>query len=274
VWAPRPELYDVAGDPGELRNEATEDPGRAGVYHRHLESIVRDVLSQDLLAGESYSPDDATREELAALGYVSGSGGEGPGSAEAEMELVGYDPKDLVDVSMAAREIQNGFYESGERKLLRFFANTRTPEEDPRMARLWAAAHQNYAKIWLVRGEYAKAAAEYRRSMEADPGYDLARWSLVYALNLAGEPDRAVHEADRILERWPNSWRVRLHRGLAYALLDRGDAAREELTAVATGADPGGAPARHARWYLERLGTPREAEALQSYLDSEKRRGA
>ncbi|MCA9752696.1 MAG: hypothetical protein KC591_10930, partial [Gemmatimonadetes bacterium] len=221
---------------------------------------------------EAYTPDEAQREGLASLGYLSGGGGEAPGTVEAEMSRPGFDPKDLVDVSMGAREIQNGFYDSGERKLLRFFATVRTPEEDPRVAKLWAAAHQNYAKIWMVRGDYGAAAEQYRLATLVDPDYDIARWSRIYALNLAGRPADAVREADTVLARWPNSWRVRLHRALGLALLGRSQDAKHDLMGIMDSAEPGSEPARHAEWYAQRMGTPREGDALRSYLDSEKRR--
>jgi arylsulfatase A-like enzyme len=273
VWAPRPELYDLVADPGETRNLfSTEDP-RSEAMVVDLEREVRDILSRGLTAVEPANPDAETLEALASLGYTGGSDGTlRPGSAEQEMALVGYDPKDLVDVSMGAREIQNGFYESGEKKLLRFFETAPTPEDDPRMARLWAAAHQNYAKIWMVRGDYAEAAEQYRLAQIADPGYDLARWSRIYALNLAGKPELADAEAEQILARWPRSNRVRLHRALAAALMGDFERAIEVLDFVAREADPNGETARVARWYRTRFAGPQREAALEAYLSTESRR--
>lgn len=270
VWAPRPEFYRLDSDPNELRNAVGSDSTTANVYKQHLEDLVFDLLEQDLLAGEAHEVDAEMREQLESLGYSAGSSAPPPGSFGAEMALRGHDPKDLVDVSMAAREIQNGFYDSGERKILRFFRETRTPREDPQVARLWAAAHQNYAKIWLVRGDYAKAAEQYALAMQADVKYVSARWSRVYALNLARDYERAFAEGSALLERWPDSWRVRLHRALSLALLERTEEASEELRTIAQKAK--GDLAKHASWYSQRVGTPRERAALTSYLETEERR--
>lgn len=271
VWTVEPELYDLDEDPGETENVARMSPA-AHVMHQDLERMVQEILASGMFSAAAYDPDAETAEALRSLGYLSGSGASvHPQTFEQEMELRGHDPKRLVDVSMAAREIQNGFYDNGERKLLRFFGSVPSPTEDPRMARLWAAAHQNYAKIWMVRGDYARAAEEYRRAGDADPDYDLARWSRIYALNLAGEYDRAIREGQELIDTYPNSYRVMMHRGLAFAFLGRRDEARAQLEVVARDADRRSVASRNARYYLEKIGTAQEREALEEYLRSEEK---
>jgi tetratricopeptide (TPR) repeat protein len=272
ILAPRAEYYDFASDPGERSNVLGEDP-RAATARAHLERIVRDILALDLAKARAHQPDEQTLDALRSLGYVDGPGREvRTGSFQEEMTLRGYDPKDLVDVSLAAREIQNSFYAIGEKKLLRFFRTARSPEEDPRLARLWAAAHQNYAKIWMVRGDYAEAAAEYGRAMKVDPSYEMARWSRIYALNLAGDPERALQEGTELIQHFPKAWRIHVHRAIALALLGRSDEARTALEAVVREAPDDHAGTRNARFYLRALGTPQENRALQTYLDSERKR--
>jgi len=266
IWAPFPELYDLRSDPGETRNLVAADPALAGAMTDRLARLVRDGLDPDRVFVQATDLDEATREGLAGLGYVSGgNGGLVPGTFAEEMELRGNDPKALVDVSMSAREIQNGYLERGEQKLLRFFRTARPPEEDRNIQRLWAAAHQNYAKIHVLRQEWALAAQEYGRALEVDPDYEPARWNRIHALNLAGESDVAEREAAAMLERWPDSWRVRLHRGLALALLGRREEAREELSRVAQAAPAEGTAARNAQYYLDHLGEADERAVLTAY---------
>jgi tetratricopeptide (TPR) repeat protein len=271
IFAPRAEYYDFAVDPGERRNVHGENPD-AATARVQLERMVRDILELETAKAESHDPDEQTLDALRSLGYVDGPGREvRTGSFREEMSLRGYDPKDIVDVSLAAREIENGFYQNGEKKLQRFFRKTRSPEQDPSLARLWAAAHQNYAKIWMVRGDYAEAAAEYGRAMEADPSYEMARWSRIYALNLAGDPERALREGTELLRRFPKAWRIHVHRALALALLRRTDEARTALETVVQEASVDHAATRNARFYLRALGTPQEKRALQAYLESERK---
>jgi tetratricopeptide (TPR) repeat protein len=272
IWAPQPELYDLAEDPGETRNLAPDRPADVARWQAALGEVVANVLAADHRSVEAFRPDAATMEGLRSLGYLGGSGtSTAPLPFDEEMALTGLDPKDLVDVSMGAREIQNGYYANGEAKLLRFFRTARTPAQDPGMARLWAAAHLNYAKIWFARRDYAKAAEQYGLSVAADSSYDLARWSRVYALNLAGEPQRALDEARIFLASSPQAYRVLLHAGLALALLGRTEEARAMLERVRTDSAEGEFPAESARWYLARLGGPREKAALRAYLE---RRGS
>jgi arylsulfatase A-like enzyme len=275
VWAPHPELYDLVADPGETTNLVEVRPELARGMKMILDEKVRTVLRDAVPFTEPAEADEATLRSLRSLGYLSGSDGSArPGSFEREMGLVGNDPKDLVDVSMGAREIQNGFYERGEEKLLRFFATARPPHVDRGMARLWAAAHQNYAKIWMVRGDYRRAAAEYRKATLADPTYDNARWSHIYALNLARDFDRAEEESARVLAQHPRAWNVRLHRGLSLALLGRRDEAERELRYVAKNAPSTSDVVKNALFYAGKLGTPQEKTVLVAYLESEAKRAS
>ncbi len=268
VWAPAPELYDLRVDPGETRNLAASRPGEVDAWRAALDGAVKDILAEDLASVEAYHADPTTLEELRALGYLGGSGAAaGPLPFEEEMRLAGNDPKDLVDVSMGAREIQNGFLENGEAKLLRFLRTARPAASDPAMARLHAAAHLNLAKVSMARRDWAGAAERYRLSLVADPSYEPARWSRVYALNLAGRPAEAAAEAEAFLREGAPSDRVMLHAGLARALLGQTDEARALLRRVASEGEAGQFPSESAAWYLERLGGPREKAALTAYLE-------
>lgn len=92
VLAPRPELYDLAADPGETRNLVDEDPATARAMREELVA---------LLAGKPTSvapaPVDAeARRRLESLGYAGGSGG---GKAATRT-----DPKDGLDVYLTLND--------------------------------------------------------------------------------------------------------------------------------------------------------------------------
>ncbi len=83
IRAPKPELFDVAADPGETINLIAREPARAAQMAAALEAV---------LEGEVASPravDPETAERLRSLGYAQGPGGSGSGA----------DPKDRTTVA-------------------------------------------------------------------------------------------------------------------------------------------------------------------------------
>ena len=90
ILAPRPELYDLDRDPGELKNLADEEPARARAFRAGLEQQLR--LEQTKQRGAESAtaavPPDLL-EKLGALGYVSGR-------ASTE-RASGADPKDKIE---------------------------------------------------------------------------------------------------------------------------------------------------------------------------------
>ena len=100
IRAPRPELYDLEKDPGELRDLASERP--------EMLAELDGALEQRIAAGASPSlhalPDAADRARLESLGYVVP---EGLPEAASFGRVGGRDPKDYIGVaeSMARAEV-------------------------------------------------------------------------------------------------------------------------------------------------------------------------
>ena len=86
IDAPRPELYDVAADPGQLHNLAAEQASQAAALKQALTAAVARASG----AASSASPSTATRARLESLGYVSAAGGVPPSLR---------DPKDMANLS-------------------------------------------------------------------------------------------------------------------------------------------------------------------------------
>jgi arylsulfatase A-like enzyme/Tfp pilus assembly protein PilF len=88
IQAPRPELYDLAADPGERRDLAAAERPRADAMRAALASILdRERAARPAAGGEQ--PSAELIEQLGALGYVGGGGG-------AETRTPGADPKDKI----------------------------------------------------------------------------------------------------------------------------------------------------------------------------------
>ena len=88
IRAPKPELYDLAQDPGETSNVIASHPGEV----QDLESKLKAVSG----GAEKVVPtamDPRTLQQLKSLGYLSGSSTEG-----ADLNGKGTDPKDRLEV--------------------------------------------------------------------------------------------------------------------------------------------------------------------------------
>ncbi len=97
IFGPRPELYDVARDPNELRDLAGAEPERAADMRGRLEAFLRENASD--VSAQPIAIDETTRQKLMALGYLHSS--VGPGEViEEVLRADGQPPQDrVVDVN-------------------------------------------------------------------------------------------------------------------------------------------------------------------------------
>jgi arylsulfatase A-like enzyme len=94
ILAPKPELYDLAHDPGELRNLIAAEPARARALRAALDRHLADERPVAAGSSRGHGPEGPVPaelvERLGALGYVDAGGG-GPDRPES-----GADPKDKI----------------------------------------------------------------------------------------------------------------------------------------------------------------------------------
>ena len=74
-WPPTPrvaeELFDLARDPLEMRNVASEHENQRKTFQSHLQSFLAEAArSGPRHSGEPVILDEATRKRLEALGYM------------------------------------------------------------------------------------------------------------------------------------------------------------------------------------------------------------
>lgn len=97
VLAPRPELYDLGEDPGELRNLAAADAARAAA----MRSALLKRIEGETKASATLSVPPDVLEKLGALGYV--------GAGASRATPTGADPKDtLEDYKAVNRLVRDG----------------------------------------------------------------------------------------------------------------------------------------------------------------------
>ncbi len=95
IDAPRPELYDLVGDPGETRDVQNRLPDRARAMKRELDGLMTET-SAGAPTPQSANLDKETVERLAALGYVGAPVPAKTAAAKGQATLA--DPKDKLNV--------------------------------------------------------------------------------------------------------------------------------------------------------------------------------
>lgn len=111
IQAPKPELYNLKDDPGELKNVLDDNGKVARDLKKRLEDLEKKTSLSQKPAAKQLSPE--AREKLMALGYVAGSVPDDMRNRP--------DPKDMVsiikDVSQGLHSFRQGRLEDAERIL-------------------------------------------------------------------------------------------------------------------------------------------------------------
>lgn len=96
ILAPKPELYNLAADPGERRNLITDEPGKAAEMRARLRALIAHAPTPPEAGDVSVELDATDIARLRSLGYTaSGKPAAKPGSTELDrFEPEGGNPKD------------------------------------------------------------------------------------------------------------------------------------------------------------------------------------
>jgi arylsulfatase A-like enzyme/Tfp pilus assembly protein PilF len=237
IDAPRPELYDLDQDPGELRNVFEERlalGSRMQIALRELEARLTNTVSRTAAAADV---DPEVRERLAALGYV----GTFVASA-ASPSSNRPDPKDkieLFNLMTAARDrVTDAPGDSFEEvvALLR-----KVVDQDPEVIDAWFNLGNEYFK----KGRFEEAIGHFKRALELKPDYDLALINMANSYRGLGRDDAALAGYEHYLRVDPkNAW---VHYQVGEIYLDRDDFQHAEARfAEALKIDPKVAAARNA----------------------------
>ncbi len=210
IEAPKPELYDLAADPGETTNLATSDP-RAEPLRRALANELRKPVVAE--AGTSADPEVAAA--LRSLGYV---GGANPTSAEPPAGLV--DPKDRVHQKELLDLAEDSLAAGDANEALALFDLVREVEPENRFALLRSG--QTLARG----GQFGEAIVLLEKLLALDPEQPEARFELADALGRSGRTAAAVAQWMALLERQPR--RAVAWSNLGVLLIRQGDLDKAE----------------------------------------------
>jgi tetratricopeptide (TPR) repeat protein len=206
IEAPRPELYDLARDPGEERNLIEQEPLKA--------QALREALHRVAGGGGSMSVgtlDREAMEKLAALGYV-GAGAEPRGADPAKSHV---DPKDMIAVFNRLRQANSAVRDRRFAEALPILRQVLADDPRNAFARLvMGSAHMGM-------GDDAHAIEWFRKYLELVPTSAYAhQWIAICQLR-RGDRDQALREASAALAIDPRFSDARVLRG--GVLAGRGD---------------------------------------------------
>ena len=162
IDAPRPELYDLSSDPGELRNLYSQQRAKATTLAGRMDAVR---ASSPARPGKTASPTPETIEALRSLGYLSGS----TGASRIEPHV---DPKDRIgdfERYVAALALSSaGKLAEADRSL----ESLRDKLPDVVDIRISLGLNQQGL------GEYAQAAREFKAALALDPANAPAHFDL------------------------------------------------------------------------------------------------
>lgn len=234
VHGPRPELYRIADDPEEATELHGEMADEAVAMKRALAHFIGSRAGKSAADAVHDLPADA-REQLEALGYLSGSGGD-PTHVREELHDGGTPPQERVgDVNLTSRTkqaLEEKDFLSAKEFALKLVA--RDPD-NPYYCGLLAHAYVGLGQI-----ERAADAIE-RPAFLAAPNSAIALF-VARRMFALGMRERAYAIAERLAREHPTA---NAHNLLAEMQAQRGEAeASLESLRAAVKADPKLAPAR------------------------------
>jgi arylsulfatase A-like enzyme len=267
----RPELYDLARDPHELRDLVDAEPGVAARLAARLDDLIERLERRGSAASRG-GVDAETRARLAALGYVGGAVREG-----FAIDPALADPKDLIGVHRAIERAYRMFV-AGRPELADAISDSVVTARPDLMATQLCRADllgrmgrdaeciEHYEAVIehgttepsvfydcgtsrATIGDLDGALRDFDRALELDPGYAQAHVNRGVILSQQGDVAGALASFDRAVAADP---------GLANAWSNRGQlrAAQGDVTGAledfgrAITADPRFVPAYYHRGQL------------------------
>ena len=209
VAAPRPELYDLRADPGELRDLTAERPSDARALLERLERLEAALVPVE---AEAVDLDPASRAKLEQLGYVVPPSGSAATPTETS---AARDPKDMLEVFRGHTRAR-GLLGAGRFDQAAALSE-RLVEASPTSWDLYEDL--GFAYLSLDRPVDAERA--YRLSLTNLPEHPERLWGLGEALRRQNRFDEAIERFQASLERRPRFGEA--HLGLTLSLEARGE---------------------------------------------------
>jgi arylsulfatase A-like enzyme/Flp pilus assembly protein TadD len=270
ILAPKPELFDLQNDPGELRNLVAAEPARASALRAAVEARLRVEQSALKSSPSSAGVSAEVLERLGALGYVGPGRSVSPKPDTAKSGRAKADPKDkLADYKALSTAMQDAIvalrakrYADALRGLQTVVARGVDSVE----------VHQYLGRAYAGLGRWREAATEFDKAVTASPE-DGETWRALGEARVAlGDRQGAIRAFEKLTALAPKDAVALMQLGEAYRDLARYDEASKAIQA-ALAIDP--APAQ----YWNSLGTVlgargKMAEAERAFAEATAREPA
>lgn len=235
IDAPRPELFDLAADPGETTNlfESRRDVGN------RLQRALRALEAQFARAAapaKAETIDPETRARLTSLGYVSSFV-----ATDTDDTVVRADPKDKIALFNLMSEARDLGHDEAADTAKMIALLRQVVADDPQVIDAWFSL----GNVYYRQGDFAEALTHFSKALALKPDYDLALINMANAYRALGRDDEALAGYEHYLRVDPkNAW-VQYQAGEIH--LDRGATDRaSEYFRQALAIDPKVASARVA----------------------------
>ena len=231
IDVPKPELYDIAADPGELRNIYAQKPAIAQELKAQLESMERKYTAGAQQA-QTIPLDPVLMERLKSLGYAAFSGGH-PAKPGDNRQLP--DPKDRIAmfelVSQAIDESQHGRYADSTAHL----AQALKTEEN------CVPVHYLLGLDYYRMRNYSDSIREFQRVLQLSPDYNLVYFYLGLAYARAGDYPNSIQYLQRTLKADATNFSAAYNLGAAYlktGAVEQGAGAFRQAIQIYPGYEP------------------------------------
>ncbi len=206
ILAPRPELYDLAGDFAESHDQAAQNQALAGRLRENLDALTTRFANRSAGAESESRPDSETLEKLQSLGYVSLSAGK---VTEGDYRTL-PDPKEQIGLYNRLTRLFELSSQGKHREAIPGYQEA--VRQQPSLKIAWYKLGQAYFAV----GEYAEALEKFQKAIELGGEDALATFDLAQTYLRLNRPQDAVVGFQRTLQLDPNHYRARTNLGVLY----------------------------------------------------------
>lgn len=219
IRAPKPELYDLAADPGATHNLAQSSKATLDTMAAQLDNFDRRFTGESAKSAELSS---AEMQKLASLGYVGLQK-----SAGTAATVTGTDPKDKIATANQVLEAAEAASQAKSDRVIA--ALTPITTADPNLY----LAQYALGLALSQKGQDAQAAKHLHKAIELQPDAAWANYAIGAALLKAADYKTAAVHLEIATTRLPNFAPAHQALAEAYEHLGRSDDAKKERSKAA-----------------------------------------